>query len=265
MVSKSILNEYYNIPLNQIGFFQYNNENYYLSKNNDISKYVQYINLTHFPAYSLLNNIFNQPISDNHCLYKYQNNNIDINDLIYYSLQIIETKNVVDIKKSWIKLMNDSQSNFKNELVYHYNFALGQLAIELLNFYFSKDIQIKLGFEHIVSYPDVKNICNPDNLVIATRINDLEYLFCHDFITDEQMIRIIEKYYLDERDLIILLCKNIYPNIFFTNVLNNQINLNEEYKRLKNNLSHIKRLINILNHYIKIPIIYWIKNNVNTL
>lgn len=258
MVSKSILSEYYNIPLNQIGFFQYNNEDFYFSNNKELSIYVQYINLTHFPSYHIVNNIFNHSVSEEYILYKYQNNNINIKELIYYSLQIVETRSTSYIKKSWIKLMNDSQKSFRNDLVYHYNFALGQLAIELLNFYFSKDINIKLGFEHIISYPDVKNICNPDNIVIATRINDLEYLFCNDFITNEQLIQIINDYHLDERDLILLLCKNIYPNIFLTNVLNGNINLNEEYKRLKNNLSHIDELIQILSQYINIPIIYWI-------
>lgn len=260
MVSKSILNEYYNIPLNQIGFFQYNSEDYYLSNHLDLSLYMQYINKTHFPSYQILNNIFNHSVSNDHILYKYQNNNINIKDLIFYSLQIIETKSVYHIKKSWIRLMNDSQKNFKNELIYHYNFALGQLAIELLNFYFTNDVEIKLGFEHIIAYPDVKNICNPDNIVIATRINDLEYLYCNDFITDEQLIKMIYEYHLDEKDLIVLLCKNIYPNIFLTNVLNNNVNLNEEYKRLKNNLNHINQLINVLSNFMDIPDIYWIKN-----
>jgi len=260
VVSKSILNEYYNIPLNQIGFFQYNNEDYYLSNNTNLSIYFQYINLTHFSSYHIIHNIFNQATSNEHILYKYQNNNINIKNLIYYSLQIIETKSMTHIKKSWIKLMNDSQNNFKNEVIYHYNFALGQLAIELLNFYFPKDIDIKLGFEHIVSYPDVKNICNPDNIVIATRINDLEYLFCNDFLTEKQMIQIINEYHLDKSDLIMLLCKSIYPNIFLMNILNNDINLNEEYKRLKNNLIHINQLIDILKHFIYIPMIYWLKN-----
>lgn len=261
MVSKSILNEYYNIPLNQIGFFQYNNDEYYFSNNIDLTIYVQYMNLTHFPPYRIVNNIFNHSVSENHILYQYQNNNINIEELINHSLQIIETRSTAYIKKSWIKLMNDSQQSFRNELVYHYNFALGQLAIELLNFYFSKDINIKLGFEHIIVYPDVKNICNPDNIVLATRINDLEYLFCHDFLTGEQLVHIINNYHLDEKDLVLLLCKSIYPHIFLTNVINGNVHLNEEYKRLKNNLSHINDLIRILSQYINIPMIYWIKNN----
>lgn len=260
MVSKSILEEYYNIPLNNIGFFQYNHEDYYLSCHLNLTMYHQYINLTGFPSYQIVNNIFNQSVSNEYILFRYQNNNINIDEFVYFSLQTIEIKPVSSIKKSWIKLMNDSHNNFKNEVIYHYNFALGQLAIELLNYYFPKDENINLGFEHIIAYPDVKNICNPDNVVIATRISDLEYLFCHDFLTDMQMIQIIDQYHLDVKDLIMLLCKNIYPHIFLTNVINNNVDFNEEYRRLKNNLNHIKKIIDILSHYINIPIIYWIKN-----
>lgn len=258
MVSKSLLMEYYDIPLDKFGFFHYQGQDYYFSKNKDLRLYWQYIQMTQFVSYRIVKNVFHQDISQECILYRYQNNNIDIDRMIFHSLYPVQKKPVSIIKKSWIKLMNDIQDMSKNDMVYYYNFALGQLAIELLNYYLSEDTKIQLGIEHILPYPDIKNICNPDNIVLATRINDLGYLYSHDFITDVQLKEIIENYQLEKNDLIMLLCRNVYPNTFFINVFHRCIDLHEEKKQLKNNLQHIRNLISVLDQYITVPAIYWI-------
>lgn len=258
MVSRSLLMEYYDIPLYKFGFFHYQGQDYYFSHNRDLRLYGQYIQMTQFPSYHIVKNVFHQDISQEYILYRYQNNNIDIDQLIFHSLYPIQKKSVSIIKKSWIKLMNDIQNVSKNDMVYHYNFALGQLAIELLNYYFHEDEEIQMGIEHIFPYPDIKNICNPDNVVLATRINDLGYLYFHDFLTDMQLKEIIESYRLEKNDLIMLLCRNIYPNTFFINVFHQCIHIQEENQRLKNNLHHIRKLISVLDHYLAVPAVYWI-------
>lgn len=262
MVSKSILDEFYHIPLQTIGFFHYHNSDYYFSKQRDLTLYQHYIHITHFPPYYIQNNIFDQPVSQHYILYKYMNNAINIEDLIKYSLQIVQYKTVHDVKKYWIEIINNCQQEKKNQFVYHFNFALAELAIELLNYYYKNDKKIPFGIEHKIAYPNIQYICNPDNLILNIRINDLQYLFSHDFITSMQLMDIIRNYQLTADDIILFLCMTIFPQEFFYHLLNHQIDIQEENKKLKNNLSHLQQIINIFNQYIKIPDIYWIKNNV---
>ena len=100
--------------------------------------------------------------------------------------------------------MNEVYEYQQNKMIFHYNFALGQLAIELLNHLFEKDKEILMGIEHGYAFPDVKNICNPDNIIMAPRIQDLSCLYMLDFITDAQLTDIIIQYHLDFNDLAIL-------------------------------------------------------------
>lgn len=259
MVFKSILNDYYDIPLNQFGFFTYKGMNYYLTKNNDLNLYQQYIDRSQFSAFIPVKNIFNQYISQDYILYSYTNNNIDIHTLIKHSLNIVGKTSVMSFKKNWIKNMNDVYRCMQNKMIFHYNFALGQLAIELMNFLAEKDSDIYLGIEHVYTFPDVKNICNPDNLVIAPRIQDLSYLFMFDFITEDQFTEIVVRYNLSRIDLVILLCQSIFPYFFYMNIKQKCFNENEEIKRLNYHIGRIKAITRILNNFIEIPEIFWIK------
>lgn len=259
MVSRSILKDYYGIPLDYMGFFEYQGRNYYLTKNQDLNLYQQYIYLTKFKGFQLVKNIFNQYVSQDFILFYYINNNINIDNLIKYSLKIQGKKSVFAIKRNWIKIMDEAQNYMKNKYIFHYNFALGQLAIEILNYFIKKDTEILLGTEHIYPYPDIKNICNPDNLIIAPRIQDLCYLFAFNFITEDQLKKIIIEYNLSDKDLVILLCQSIFPNSFFLNVIDQCMNEKKEKENLSQRLIHINRLINTLKKYITIPEIFWIK------
>lgn len=258
MVSRSILEEYYQIPLQTTGFFSYQHSDYYLSKQKNLSFYQLYINMTHFTPYYIQNNIFNQPISKGYVLYKYVNCNLDVEKIIDFSLKPFDQKTVKYIKKNWIEILDKSQENKKNHLIYHYSFALGQLAVELLNYYFQKEQIIALGIEHMIAYPNTQYICNPDNIFITTRINDLSYLYLHDFITLEQLMSIIENKQLIQNDVIMFLCQSIFPHHFLQSVIQNQVDIDGEYQLLKNRIYHLRQLLPSLKKYIKIPDIYWL-------
>ena len=259
MVSRSILNDYYDIPLNCTGFFEYQGINYYLTRNCNWNLYKQYINASQFPAFLPVKNIFNQYLSQEYLLFSYTNNNIDIENLIKYSLKPVSKKSVHQLKKSWIRIMNEVYEYQQNKMIFHYNFALGQLAIELLNHLFEKDKEILMGIEHGYAFPDVKNICNPDNIIMAPRIQDLSCLYMLDFITDAQLTDIIIQYHLDFNDLAILLCHTIYPHSFYINVLQQCISDQKERKRLNNHIIHIRKIISVISQFIEIPDIFWLK------
>ncbi len=258
MVSRSILAKYYQIDLQTTGFFHYQHNDYYFSKQRDLSLYQLYINMTHFTPYYIQNNIFNQPVSQGYVLYKYLNCNLDVEKIIDNSLKIIDQRSVKLIKKGWIELMDESQKYKKNHLIYHYNFALGELAIELFNYYFPKDQKIFLGIEHQRAYPNIQYICNPDNLFVTTRIYDLSYLFLQDFLTLEQLTMIIDNKRLTQIDIMIFLCQSIFPVYFFQQVIQNQVDGRQEYQFLTNHKSHLQQLIMLFKHYIPIPDIYWL-------
>ena len=200
MVSKlSILKTYYRLPLEDQFSFTYEDEHYYLTNKPFPLYYQKYISLLQINPFKIINNIYQQKNSQGYILYQVQSIPLDIQKIISLSL----------IPQEY-------------QIIYYSLFTLCQLSIELLNHYFLSTTAINLSYQHknIHSYEDVYLI---ENINLNLYIHDIVYLYLNNTITINQLEQIINEYNLTSKDLQILLCYALFPQMCLVHIIKNCI------------------------------------------
>lgn len=261
MVS-SILKNYYHIPLDDQFTFYYNNEKYYLTNKPFPSIYQKYLSLIQINPLQLIININHQPHTYGYQLFLLQNKTLDLKKVIDASLIIQDKKTVNEIKQEWIQTYQNNliycpHSSIQHQIIYYTLFTLCQLSIELLNYYFHSKTILNCSIQHYVVENNTHVLCAIENLKIDLFISDLLKMYFNDYITLEQFNTIIEYKKMNSHDITLILCKSLYPDELILAFQNETI-INKK-KRLNSYMTHLNHLINLLNKYIYIPSIYWIK------
>ena len=266
MVSKlSILKTYYRLPLEDQFSFTYEDEHYYLTNKPFPLYYQKYISLLQINPFKIINNIYQQKNSQGYILYQVQSIPLDIQKIISLSLIPQETKTIKEIKKEWIQYYESiliyTPLNFlEYQIIYYSLFTLCQLSIELLNHYFLSTTAINLSYQHknIHSYEDVYLI---ENINLNLYIHDIFYLYLNNTITINQLEQIINEYNLTSKDLQILLCYALFPQICLVHF--QEDSLTKKRRRLIKYNKKLYYLILLLQKYIQIPPLKWIKKGQN--
>ena len=262
MVSKlNILKTYYHLPLEDQFSFIYENKHYYLTNNPFPLYYQEYISLLQINPFKIINNIYQQKHSQGYILYQLQSIPIDIQKIISLSLISQETKTVNNIKKEWIKyyesiLVYTPSNSLEYQIIYYTLFTLCQVSIELLNHYFLPIPSISLSYQHkkIHSYEDIYLI---ENIEINIYMHDLFFLYLNNTISIYQLEQIINEYNLTSKDLQILLCYALFPQTCLVHF--HEDSLTTKRKRLIKYIKKLSSLILLLQKYIQIPSLKWIK------
>ncbi len=262
MVSKlKILQNYYHLPLEDQFSFTYNNKHYYLTNKPFPQFYQKYLSLLHIDPFNIIENIYHQKQSHGFILYQLQDTSIDIQKLIAVSLIPQEAKTINDIKQSWIQyyqsiLTYTSLNSLEYQITYYTLFTLCQVSIELLNLYFLPTTSINLSYQHknIFSYEDIYLL---ENIEINLYIHDIFYLYLNNTITINQLEQIINEHNLNSKDLQILLCYALFPQECLKHYQKDS--LIKKKKRLMKYLKKLYFLILLLQKYIQIPPLKWIK------
>ena len=261
MVSKlNILKTYYHLPLEDQFSFIYEGKHYYLTNKPFPLYYQKYISLLQINPFKIIQNIYQQNTSQEYILYQLQNIPIDIKKIISLSFIHQGTKTVEEIKKEWIQyyeaiLIYTPLNSLEYQAIYYTLFTLCQLSIELLNYYFKSYTQISCSFQHLTLSNHIDAFYTIENIKIDIFINDLVELYFDDLITIEQLRQIIKEKNLSVLDLKIILCRSIYPYHY----LHQTKSYLKEKRKLDSFLNHLHFLIKLLNKYIFIPDIDWIK------
>lgn len=262
MVSKlNILQNYYHIPLEDQFTFTYDSHKYYLTNKPFPFYYQKYISLLQINPFKIINNIYQQKNSQGYILYQVQSIPLDIKKIISLSLIPQETKTIKEIKKEWIQyyesiLIYTPLNSLEYQIIYYSLFTLCQLSIELLNHYFLSTTTINLSYQHknIHSYEDVYLI---ENINLNLYIHDIFYLYLNNTITINQLEQIINEYNLTSKDLQILLCYALFPQMCLVHF--HEDSLTKKRRRLIKYNKKLYSLILLLQKYIQIPPLKWIK------
>ena len=262
MVSKlSILKTYYHLPLEDQFSFTYEDEHYYLTNKPFPLYYQKYISLLQINPFKIINKIYQQKKYQGYILYQVQSIPLDIQKIISLSLIPQETKTIKEIKKEWIQyyesiLIYTPLNSLEYQIIYYSLFTLCQLSIELLNHYFLSTTAINLSYQHknIHSYEDVYLI---ENINLNLYIHDIFYLYLNNTITINQLEQIINEYNLTSKDLQILLCYALFPQMCLVHF--HEDSLTKKRRRLIKYNKKLYSLILLLQKYIQIPPLKWIK------
>lgn len=262
MVSKlNILQNYYHIPLEDQFTFTYDSHKYYLTNKPFPFYYQKYISLLQINPFKIINNIYHQKQSQGFIIYQLQNIPTDIKKIISISLIPLEAKTINDIKKEWIQyyesiLIYTSLNSLEYQIIYYTLFTLCQLSIELLNHYFTSSTTIPCSFQHqtIQSLEDIYKI---ENIMLDLTIHDLLNLYLNDFITLQQLEHIFNENNLTSKELQLLLCYALFPKSCL--LYYHEDSLIQKSKRLMKYNKKLHSLILLLQKYIQIPLLNWIK------
>ena len=119
---------------------------------------------------------------------------------------------------------------------------------------------INLSYQHknIHSYEDVYLI---ENINLNLYIHDIVYLYLNNTITINQLEQIINEYNLTSKDLQILLCYALFPQMCLVHF--QEDSLTKKRRRLIKYNKKLYYLILLLQKYIQIPPLKWIKKEQN--
>ena len=244
-----------------INHLTYEDEHYYLTNKPFPLYYQKYISLLQINPFKIINNIYQQKNSQGYILYQVQSIPLDIKKIISLSLIPQETKTIKEIKKEWIQyyesiLIYTPLNSLEYQIIYYSLFTLCQLSIELLNHYFLSTTAINLSYQHknIHSYEDVYLI---ENINLNLYIHDIFYLYLNNTITINQLEQIINEYNLTSKDLQILLCYALFPQMCLVHF--HEDSLTKKRRRLIKYNKKLYSLILLLQKYIQIPPLKWIK------
>ena len=244
MVSKlSILKTYYHLPLEDQFSFTYEDEHYYLTNKPFPLYYQKYISLLQINPFKIINNIYQQKNSQGYILYQVQSIPLDIQKIISLSLIPQETKTIKEIKKEWIQY-------YESILIYT---PLNSLEYQII-YYSTTAINLSYQHKNIHSYEDVYLI---ENINLNLYIHDIFYLYLNNTITINQLEQIINEYNLTSKDLQILLCYALFPQMCLVHF--HEDSLTKKRRRLVKYNKKLYSLILLLQKYIQIPPLKWIK------
>ena len=107
---------------------------------------------------------------------------------------------------------------------------------------------------HVTANEDVYHI---ENINLNLCIHDIFYLYLNNTITINQLEQIINEYNLTSKDLQILLCYALFPQMCLVNF--HEDSLTKKRRRLVKYNKKLYSLILLLQKYIQIPPLKWIK------
>lgn len=278
MVSKiEILQRFYHIYLHQESdFFSFQGDDYYLCKlNNFTNDYYNYINAIGLQGFQVVNNCFNKPISMGYILYRYQQETIELELFLNYSLiPLNKYVDVLKIKESWCIILDEAKckignyasqiSHFEHFVVLSYYYqGLGEAAISILNEI--KSSKLICGTEHFSMRNNYEILCCPGNLLVASRIKDLASCYQNRLITVEQLESYVCSGTLSSDEIIYLYSRIIFPSEFMKLAINEDCNdkkikkiILNMYQNIDNQKNDIMDACHMLNKYVQLPIISWL-------
>lgn len=280
MVSKlNILQRFYQISLDkESDYFEYHGQLYYFNKVNNFTNYYRYyVNTLGLNGFQVVMNCFNHPVSMDYVLYTYQIENYFLDRFINLSLQSInKTIEIKKIKESWCTILDQAKSKLGNYasrishfehfiILFYYYQGLGETAISILNI-INEEV-FYLGVEHFCFNNCYEDLCNPNNLIFASRIKDLASSYKKGIIDVGQLDNYIKSGNLTNNELIYLYARLLFPSEFMALAINedcNDLQIKKQLLLMYQNIDHERQrlimAVDLLTNYVKIPQIVWLEH-----
>lgn len=280
MVSKlDILQRFYQISLDkESDYFEYHGQLYYFNKVNNFTNYYRYyVNTLGLNGFQVVMNCFNHPVSMDYVLYTYQIENYFLDRFINLSLQSInKTIEIKKIKESWCTILDQAKSKLGNYasrishfehfiILFYYYQGLGETAISILNI-INEEV-FHLGVEHFCFNNCYEDLCNPNNLIFASRIKDLVSSYKKGIIDVGQLDNYIKSGNLTNNELIYLYARLLFPSEFMALAINedcNDLQIKKQLLLMYQNIDHERQrlimAVDLLTNYVKIPQIAWLEH-----
>ncbi len=282
-----ILKEYYHININiyHTGYFQYNNEIYYIEKVNDYNQfitifniYMQYTNQLSILSYILVPNVYNEYYSDHYILFKYTKSNYSLTSFLMLCMQPLYMPylSISDIKEQWIlkidhvrKILNEYEFKSNQEVIplIHYYLGIGETCISLLNIILKHNpkssLPLSLSLKMPISYDD-KNILNPCFYTLSTKERFLTTLLKSEILKVEDLSMFFKNLSFEYHEYIYFYARLLYPTQQYDAFLQKNFEIHDLqlYKQnLYKELSLYKDVYDFLNTFISLPKICWINNS----
>ena len=240
---KNLINYYYNLIVNQ---FRKSEDNFTFDINNKKYIFLQFDGDVNelYKIYILLsrNNRYCHEIivnKDNSILTLYNNkpyillkenlslkNKVSFDDIINYDKLVYE-----NYKLNWKELWKNkidyyeyqvNQFGFKYRIIsesFSYYIGLSELAISLLNYVDTKNINCYICHKRINYNETMRNFLNPVNIIIDNRIRDIAEYFKINYINEnlsiQEVFNYLDKIKLNNNECILLLSRLLYPTYYF--------------------------------------------------
>lgn len=263
---ENIINYYYNLNIDLIKeypkYLLLKSKNHYyifkeyLGEISELKKIIMLLNQNNIKYDKILLNRENEPITKynnkDYILLELIQDNRVINNNFFIIKSNANNKNYSEIWSKMVERINNSKSAINN-----YYIGLTESAIALYNRSLLLNGDINYVISHYrVNYPNYSiNYLDPTKMVIDVLGRDIsEYVkskFFIDSITVEEIIELIDKYQLNDKEINIMISRLLFPSYYFDLLKNNEkedkyIDRIEEYEKFIYNLcSKLNK-----NHYI---------------
>lgn len=283
---QDILKLYYGIdvPLQQPGYFSYQDQLYYFQYVQDVYRFLEiyryyryFMHHLGIEGYRIVKNHHQDIVSSSHVLLLYQPGTFLFPrylDIFLQPLPLPPMK-VKDVKEKWIQKIDCVREHVKNyaysfkhdqdmiSLIYYYC-GLAENSINILNEILSINQQATIALSLSLVHPIenyVYEILNPFHYTVSSRLREIDCLLKSHLMSLEDFQNLLEAQYYDVFELIYLYARILYPSHFFDQVLTKSLDSQKTqsyYLHLQEEKLMYQEVMRILSFYVSLPKISWI-------
>ena len=196
--------------------------------------------------------------------------NISLDEIINSNL-IINYNQEISLKSRWEQKNDYYESiidniSLENEYIlesFDYYLGLSELSISLLNYVNFNNVKYYAQHNRLKYNETIEDFYNPINMLIDTRARDIALYIKSNFfnnnIDSEQVKNILNKLNFNNDEIILLVCRLIYPDYYFDildEIINENMNNDKIKECINKNTSYeafLKKIYNYLYYIYDIP------------
>lgn len=293
---KNVINYYYNILFNDIHqtnknfYFNYQNEKYFFILFEGNIENLQNIYNLHnqllkrgIYVHQIILNKDGQIItfvSGNPYIMlktKYENEDINLNHILFFSQILVHADENYDLKKLWIEKNDHLEyqiTHVRNRYPlisesFDYFIGLGENSIQLLGEISNINYPKVIAHKRIASNDTTFDLYNPLNLIVDTRIRDVAEYFKSNFFAgkniDNELKNFLNNAKLTQNEYYLFLARMLYPTYYFDmyeEIINGK-KKEEDINTITNKIHNYEKVLRMiyihLKNIIMLPTIEWLE------
>ncbi len=283
---QNILRLYYNLYVDHIqdGYFYDHDCLYYIFYIKDVQPFLEIyycyryeIELCGLAGYTIVENIYQEVVSQNCIVLKYQQSPFDFMTYLNIFLQPLSLPKmkIIQNKERWIQKIDcvkakskDYAYSFKHDqnvlsLIYYYC-GLAENSITILNHILSLNqnasVSLCLSLKHPI-HNRIHELLNPAYYVFSSQAKHLTCLLESGILNEKYLTYIMTPKLFNVYEMLYFYARFLYSGTFFNHMMTCRLQTQDVqyyYQELKSQKQNYEYIYRILSNYIRVPKISWL-------